>query len=114
MVRAYIFVTLALPLLALAASLLEQRAVSCTGSFSSVTVQSFFSAFNPGWNLGNTLDATPTETSWGNAAASGQNFDDIKAAGFKGVRVPGMIILCYQSLRLTGRSNLGVSFCRWG
>ena len=41
----------------------------------------------PGWNLGNTLDATPTEGAWGNRAAE-RTFDDIIAAGFRSVRIP--------------------------
>lgn len=41
----------------------------------------------PGWNLGNTLDAVPTEGAWGNKASE-RNFDDIKAAGFRSVRIP--------------------------
>ncbi|KAG8919162.1 hypothetical protein FRC02_001853 [Tulasnella sp. 418] len=43
---------------------------------------------SPGWNLGNTLDAIPTEGSWGNSGLTAQTFDDIKAAGFKSVRIP--------------------------
>lgn len=42
----------------------------------------------PGWNLGNTLEAMPTETSWGNPKASQQLIDSIKAAGFRSVRIP--------------------------
>ncbi|MEZ0536511.1 cellulase family glycosylhydrolase [Caldicellulosiruptoraceae bacterium PP1] len=42
----------------------------------------------PGWNLGNTLDAIPTETSWGNPETQAYMFDDIKKAGFKSVRIP--------------------------
>jgi endoglucanase len=43
---------------------------------------------NPGWNLGNTLDAVETEGSWNNPPVVASTFDDIKAAGFKGVRLP--------------------------
>ncbi|KAF2007244.1 glycoside hydrolase family 5 protein [Amniculicola lignicola CBS 123094] len=42
----------------------------------------------PGWNLGNTLDAVETEGSWNNPPVVASTFDDIKAAGFKGVRLP--------------------------
>ena len=41
-----------------------------------------------GINVGNSLDATPTETSWGNAPIQEYYFDDIKAAGFSCVRIP--------------------------
>ncbi len=51
----------------------------------------------PGWNLGNTLEATGSyvwgstnfnETAWGNPKASQALFNGIKAAGFKSVRIP--------------------------
>jgi endoglucanase len=41
-----------------------------------------------GWNLGNTLDAKPNETSWGNPMTKKSNIDTIKAAGFNAVRIP--------------------------
>jgi endoglucanase len=43
---------------------------------------------SPGINLGNTLEALPTETSWGNPLASRQIMDGYKAAGFNSVRIP--------------------------
>ncbi len=45
-------------------------------------------AMQPGWNLGNTLDAIPTETSWGNPLVTKQLFDTVKAQGFHSVRIP--------------------------
>jgi endoglucanase len=42
----------------------------------------------PGWNLGNTLDAIPDETSWGNPLVTKQLFDTVKADGFRSVRIP--------------------------
>jgi aryl-phospho-beta-D-glucosidase BglC (GH1 family) len=45
-------------------------------------------AMQPSWNLGNTLDAFPTETSWGNPLVTKQLFDTVKAEGFRSVRVP--------------------------
>lgn len=42
-----------------------------------------------GWNLGNTLDATPGgETGWGNPMTSKAMIDAVKAAGFNTVRLP--------------------------
>lgn len=45
-----------------------------------------------GWNYGNTLEAnsggTPSETVWGNPAASQEMIDAVAAAGFKTVRIP--------------------------
>ncbi|MFF4906128.1 cellulase family glycosylhydrolase [Streptomyces sp. NPDC001260] len=45
-------------------------------------------AMQPSWNLGNTLDAIPDETSWGNPPATKALFDTIKAQGFRSVRLP--------------------------
>ena len=43
---------------------------------------------NPGWNLGNTLDAIPTEGAWNNPPVETYVFDDAQKAGFKSVRLP--------------------------
>ncbi len=43
---------------------------------------------SPGWNLGNTLEAMPSETAWGNAATTQELMNAVKAAGFKSVRIP--------------------------
>ncbi len=40
-----------------------------------------------GWNLGNTLDAIPTEGSW-SPPVTAITFDHIKAGGFQSVRIP--------------------------
>ncbi|MEU5098453.1 cellulase family glycosylhydrolase [Streptomyces sp. NPDC020996] len=45
-------------------------------------------AMQPSWNLGNTLDAIPDETSWGNPLVTKALFDTIKAEGFRSVRIP--------------------------
>jgi len=42
----------------------------------------------PGWNLGNTLEAMPNETSWGNPLTTQKLIDSVKAAGFRSVRIP--------------------------
>jgi aryl-phospho-beta-D-glucosidase BglC (GH1 family) len=44
-------------------------------------------AMQPSWNLGNTLDAFPEETSWGNKATR-ELFATIRAEGFRSVRIP--------------------------
>jgi endoglucanase len=41
-----------------------------------------------GWNLGNTLDATGGETSWGNPLTTQAMIDKVKAQGFKTIRIP--------------------------
>ena len=46
-------------------------------------------AMQPGWNLGNSLDATGAdETSWGNPRVTQALLDNIKAQGFKSIRIP--------------------------
>ncbi|QNP75306.1 cellulase family glycosylhydrolase [Streptomyces roseirectus] len=45
-------------------------------------------AMQPSWNLGNTLDAIPDETSWGNPKVTKAVFDTVKAQGFRSVRIP--------------------------
>lgn len=62
---------------------------TCTGTFNSVSASEFVANLHPGWNLGNTLDATPDEGSWNNAPVVASTFDLVKAAGFKSVRIPG-------------------------
>src|ERR1700712_2686876 len=66
---------------------------NCTTSFSPVTVSAAFAALNPGWNLGNTLDAIPNEGSWNNPPAQASTLAQVKARGFKSIRVPGRQIL---------------------
>lgn len=45
-------------------------------------------AMQPSWNLGNTLDAIPDETSWGNPPITKALLDTVKAQGFRSVRIP--------------------------
>jgi endoglucanase len=45
-------------------------------------------AMEPGWNVGNTLDAIPDETSWGNPPITKELFDAVKAEGYHSVRIP--------------------------
>ncbi len=45
-------------------------------------------AMQPGTNIGNTLDAIPDETSWGNPPISEALLDHLRAQGFKSVRIP--------------------------
>lgn len=41
-----------------------------------------------GWNLGNSLEAPGSETSWGNPKTTKAFIDSVKAAGFNAVRIP--------------------------
>ncbi|KAI1113422.1 putative cellulase [Nemania sp. NC0429] len=63
-------------------------AVECAGTFDPISASEYVAAINPGWNLGNTLDATPNEGSWNNPPVQAVTFQDIKAAGFNSVRIP--------------------------
>ncbi|KAI0836256.1 glycoside hydrolase family 5 protein [Hypoxylon sp. FL0890] len=69
-------------------SLGSNTATACSGKFSPISAADYISAMNPGWNLGNTLDAVPNEGSWNNPPVVPATFDDVKAAGFKSVRIP--------------------------
>lgn len=64
---------------------------TCTGTFTPISAADFVANLNPGWNLGNTLDAIPDEGSWNNPPVVPLTFDDVKAAGFKSVRLPGKL-----------------------
>ncbi|OIW25703.1 glycoside hydrolase [Coniochaeta ligniaria NRRL 30616] len=56
--------------------------------FRPISASQWVKAASPGWNLGNTLDAVPDEGSWNNPPVQGHVFDDVKAAGYKSVRIP--------------------------
>ncbi|KAF2691594.1 glycoside hydrolase family 5 protein, partial [Lentithecium fluviatile CBS 122367] len=77
----------------LAAALLQgawaqTSAPNCTSTFTPLTASSYIASLNPGWNLGNTLDAVETEGSWNNPPVVPATFDSIKASGFAGIRLP--------------------------
>ncbi len=42
----------------------------------------------PGWNMGNTYDAIPDETSWGNPPVTRELLRKVKSQGFKSIRLP--------------------------
>jgi endoglucanase len=43
---------------------------------------------SPGLNLGNTMEAIPKETSWGNPIPTEAYFRGVRAAGFRSIRIP--------------------------
>jgi len=45
-------------------------------------------AMQPGWNVGNTLDALGGETAWGNPMITEQLLQTVKAEGFNSIRLP--------------------------
>lgn len=52
-------------------------------------MQSYVEAMQPGWNLGNSLDATGAdETSWGNPRITQALIKQIAAQGYKSIRIP--------------------------
>jgi endoglucanase len=45
-------------------------------------------AMQPGWNLGNSLDAIPDETAWGQPRTTKALLDKVRSQGFNSIRVP--------------------------
>lgn len=82
--------TTALTLLALSAipASLGAPVATCPGQFTKISAETWLQRANPGWNLGNTLDALPTEGSWNNPPVQPSTFNQVQAAGFKGMRLP--------------------------
>ena len=62
---------------------------AATGGNSSgrLTPQQAVQLMAPGWNLGNSFDATPNETSWGNPTPSQAIVNAVHTAGFKTLRL---------------------------
>ncbi|MGI5187773.1 cellulase family glycosylhydrolase [Promicromonospora sp. CA-289599] len=53
------------------------------------TIADIAADMQPGWNLGNTFDSTGSdETSWGNPRVTEEFLDEIRAQGFKSIRIP--------------------------
>lgn len=53
------------------------------------SMQSYVSAMQPGWNLGNTFDAVGSdETAWGNPRVTKEFIDQIANQGYKSIRIP--------------------------
>ncbi|KAF2131870.1 glycoside hydrolase family 5 protein [Dothidotthia symphoricarpi CBS 119687] len=67
-----------------------KAAVTCpsTAKFNTISASKFYAGLNPGWNVGNTLDAIETEGSWNNPPVVDSTFNDVENAGFKSVRLP--------------------------
>ncbi|MBP5941864.1 cellulase family glycosylhydrolase [Streptomyces acidiscabies] len=54
----------------------------------SAAARSAVAAMQPGWNLGNTYDAIPDETSWGNPPVTRALLQQVKSQGFRSIRLP--------------------------
>ena len=57
------------------------------GSAGRLTPQDAAKLMSPGWNLGNSFDSTPNETSWGNPTPTQTLIKSVHAAGFKLLRL---------------------------
>ncbi|MFC4071765.1 cellulase family glycosylhydrolase [Actinoplanes subglobosus] len=64
--------------------------VACTGGTTPqpTPAKDVVAAMQPGWNLGNTLDAIPAETSWGNPLTSRELLHKVRSEGYRSVRIP--------------------------
>jgi endoglucanase len=51
-------------------------------------MQTYVDAMQPGMNVGNTLDAIPNETSWGNPPITQALLQQFAADGYKSIRIP--------------------------
>ena len=58
------------------------------GVMRDITAKQFVYDMAVGWNLGNTMDASPGETGWGNPVTTQEMIDALKTMGFKTVRIP--------------------------
>ncbi|WP_410534818.1 cellulase family glycosylhydrolase [Streptomyces sp. KL2] len=82
-------VTLLAGLSVLAAGSPEAAADAGHHKRASSAAMSQVAAMQPGWNLGNSLDATGSdETSWGNPRITEALLDNVRAQGFKSIRIP--------------------------
>ena len=66
----------------------SEPATDSEGDFAEMTVMELVAAMQPGWNVGNTLDAVKGETSWGNPPITRELFETIRAQGYRSVRIP--------------------------
>lgn len=64
------------------------NAAPASGAMREITSLQLAREMSPGINLGNTLEAIPAETSWGQPKTTRKIMDAYKAAGFNSVRIP--------------------------
>ncbi|KQW43626.1 MULTISPECIES: glycoside hydrolase family 5 protein [unclassified Roseateles] len=62
--------------------------ITVPGSMRDLTSVQLSQQMSPAWNVGNSLDASPNETNWGNPLINQQLINAVKAAGFKTIRLP--------------------------
>jgi aryl-phospho-beta-D-glucosidase BglC (GH1 family) len=66
----------------------QWRLVKVDGDAATPDAMDVVAAMEPGWNVGNTLDALGGETNWGNPAITQKLLADIKAQGYNSIRLP--------------------------
>ena len=81
--------------------------IAPTENFLDLSAVEVVSGIRIGWNLGNTLDASGGETSWGNPKTTKANFDALKSAGFNAVRIP---VSWSQSAKKSNNYTISDSF----
>lgn len=67
---------------------LQSFSIGIAGAMRNITAMQMSKEMVPGWNIGNTLDALPTETSWGQPLINQALMNGIRSAGFKSIRLP--------------------------
>jgi endoglucanase len=70
------------------AKTLQSFTIGVAGAMRDITSMQMSKEMSPGWNIGNTLDAIPAETSWGQPLINQALMNGIKNAGFKSIRLP--------------------------
>lgn len=69
-------------------ALLASVDTAARGAMRNLTSTELSKLMSPGINLGNTLEAIPNETAWGNPVPTQSLMNAYKSAGFKTVRIP--------------------------
>jgi hypothetical protein len=120
--RSYLSVLMAVSLLLTLFSPINTAAASGKETGKESPMQSYVSAMQPGWNLGNTFDAfnpnDPTggdETAWGSPRITKEFIKEIKKQGFKSIRIPITWDKRMGGTRLYNQSGLdepGSASCR--
>jgi endoglucanase len=74
--------------LVFAGSVAQASAADQASNDSTNQAMRFVAAMQPGYNVGNSLDAIPTETSWGNPPISQALLAKVKSLGYRSIRIP--------------------------
>ncbi|MDQ6422880.1 cellulase family glycosylhydrolase [Paenibacillus sp. LHD-117] len=72
----------------LAAAYLAPTAAAAEEAPPALSMQHYVEAMQPGWNLGNTFEASGGETSWGNPETTEELINHIASIGYKSIRIP--------------------------